>query len=156
MDETKTISLILYLKCRWKPRCFSWIQSNYQLQSCCVSPQQGVNPLCNVHSSDITNPLSPSPLQGCHGDGVGTALFLGYSVFFLCDLIFSSLLPPSPLSRPLLLRRPYFEMKAKYYLQLEVRDGCSAVIYFPPLDHVDHPWRLWGRCFCSHRLYSRA
>lgn len=29
-------------------------------------------------------------------------------------------------------------MKAKYYLQLEVRDGCSAVIYFP-LNPADPP-----------------
>lgn len=49
-------------------------------------------------------------------------LFFWVTLCFLpYDLIFVS---PSLL----LLRRPYFEMKAKYYLQLEVRDGRSAVI----------------------------
>lgn len=43
----------------------------------------------------------------CHGDGVGAAPFLGCSGLFFPDVL-------------LLLCRPYFEMKAKYYLQLEV------------------------------------
>lgn len=63
-------------------------------------------------------------------------LFLGCSVFFPCDVIFSSHPPPRPL---LLLCRPYFEMKAKYYLQLEVRDDDSDVIYLL-LDPTDPPF----------------
>lgn len=54
---------------------------------------------CIVHSSNITDPLSSSLPPGCHGDDVGTALFLGCSVFFPCDVI-SSHPPPSPTSPP--------------------------------------------------------
>lgn len=76
-----------------------WIQFclRYRLQSRGASPQQTINPLCIVRSSDITTPLSPSLPPGCHGDDVGAALFLGYSVFSpLWSNLCLSLPPPPP------------------------------------------------------------